>query len=412
MGYDPIVLRRVVPAIGLLVLSAGGCFDEPAASVGTQTDGSSSGDDHGSTTSGSEGNPGSDTTVVADGSGSSGAPPGDSSDDGPPPPGVVHHRLDVQVEGLALDRPLDDVPILVRLDPDRIDYAAAGPEGASLRFLGQNGQTLPYEIEGWNAGGVSDVWVRVPQIDPAGAAIFLLYGDPNAPLPPGPAEVWSNGFVAVWHLPSLLDSSTHGNDLGNGAEVTGQSEVAGMVGDALHFAEDAESQVALDAPVLGLTNAGTIEAWVFPDTVAPLTPEMQHRDVLRKGPAYRLSASHHTSGTPMFLLTVGSGQPRAAVGLDPLPIEWSFLAGRFSGNGDAEVFVDAVVVGNSTALGGAIVDPVSGGVEIGGNAYIGAVDEVRISAVLRSEAWLRVQDASARDVLIDYGPATPGPPPG
>src|SRR4029453_12282439 len=61
---------------------------------------------------------------------------------------------------------LTDFPILVRLDPSRIDYSAVQPNGADLRFIDADGVTvLNYEIATWNPNGVSTVWVKVPRVE-------------------------------------------------------------------------------------------------------------------------------------------------------------------------------------------------------------------------------------------------------
>ena len=97
---------------------------------------------------------------------------------------------------------LTDFPVLVALDPSRIDYSICAPGGADLRFFAADDATpLPYEIETWNAGGRSAVWVRVPSIPAlADGNIWMHYGDPNATDMSNPPGVWSSEHVVVWHL--------------------------------------------------------------------------------------------------------------------------------------------------------------------------------------------------------------------
>ena len=95
------------------------------------------------------------------------------------------------------------MPVLVKLDPSRIDYALVQPNGADLRFIDADNTTqLNYEVASWNPGGVSTVWVRVPQIDANSIndSITLYYNNPAAPAAQNPPLVWSNGYAAVWHF--------------------------------------------------------------------------------------------------------------------------------------------------------------------------------------------------------------------
>src|SRR5438067_2904405 len=60
---------------------------------------------------------------------------------------------------------LDGFAARIALDPGTITYSATG---ADLRFFDSDDKTaLAYEIEAWNPGGSSVVWVRVPRIDAA-----------------------------------------------------------------------------------------------------------------------------------------------------------------------------------------------------------------------------------------------------
>ena len=58
------------------------------------------------------------------------------------------------------------------------------PNGADLRFVDADDSTLlDHEIESWNPGGTSYVWVRVPTIDGSSSSdfIYLYYDKTGAP---------------------------------------------------------------------------------------------------------------------------------------------------------------------------------------------------------------------------------------
>ena len=130
---------------------------------------------------------------------------------------------------------LTNMPVLVKLDPSRINYALTKPNGADLRFIDANNTTqLDYEIATWNPGGVSTVWVKVPQIDANSItdSITLYFSNPAALAAQNPALVWSNGYAAVWHFDTgLLDSTANAN---HGINQVTTSE-AGYIGNARRF---------------------------------------------------------------------------------------------------------------------------------------------------------------------------------
>ena len=107
-------------------------------------------------------------------------------------------RRQLTLDNASSAQALVDFPVLVRLDPSRIDYAAMAPDGSDLRFVDADHSTLlDHEIEAWNPGGESIVWVRVPQIDAASANdfVWMYYGSPAAADLQNPAGVWQNGYA-------------------------------------------------------------------------------------------------------------------------------------------------------------------------------------------------------------------------
>lgn len=184
---------------------------------------------------------------------------------------------------------LDDFPLLVVLDPARFAYGEAAADGSDLRFLDADGVTLlAHELEQWNPGGASFIWVRVPRIDAGSTAdhVYLYYGS-DSPLPPPPSasDVWDGEFLAVWHLgeeqPGVGNAQVYrdssGAGLHGGDDVT-LPAIAGAAGRAQAF--DRGDRIAL--PDVALTAPFTLELWVQPEaatwgfkralSVSPATP--------------------------------------------------------------------------------------------------------------------------------------------
>lgn len=80
--------------------------------------------------------------------------------------------------------PLTNFPVLIELSPDVLgfDYAdfADPATNTDLRFAGPDLDVeLPYEVEHWNTGGTSVVWVRVPELRGTGETIRAYWGYPG-----------------------------------------------------------------------------------------------------------------------------------------------------------------------------------------------------------------------------------------
>ncbi|NIM51397.1 MAG: DUF2341 domain-containing protein, partial [Gemmatimonadales bacterium] len=55
--------------------------------------------------------------------------------------------------------------------------------------------------EKWDEAGTSWVWVKVPQIDGSSNTDYIwMYYGADASDGQNAADVWSQGYVSVWHL--------------------------------------------------------------------------------------------------------------------------------------------------------------------------------------------------------------------
>lgn len=151
-----------------------------------------------------------------------------------------------------------DFPVLVALDPTNFDYIKAQPDGADLRFTDPDGTVLPHEIEAWNEGGESFVWVRVPQIEANSDSdfVWMIYGNPDALDRQDPATLWSD-YEAVYHLTNLSDSTARLADaIDNG------TDAASALAGARLFDSDDYLDLGDDVPLLQSVPEWTISAWI------------------------------------------------------------------------------------------------------------------------------------------------------
>jgi biopolymer transport protein ExbB len=130
-------------------------------------------------------------------------------------------------------------PVLVRLDGSRISYADTRNAGEDVRFVDADDTTLlAHEIESWNEGGSSFVWVKAPQVDASSNAdfIWMYYGNPVAPDAQSPTVVWGDGFFEMVQPLSEtsgthFDSTSKNND-STAVDVTTQGSATGRIDGA------------------------------------------------------------------------------------------------------------------------------------------------------------------------------------
>jgi glucose/arabinose dehydrogenase len=299
---------------------------------------------------------------------------------------------------------LDGFPVLVSLDPTKVDYGLIGTSGADLRFLDADGTTvLPYQVDTWNEAGVSTVWVRVPRIDGGSAAdhIWMYYGNPTAPAAQNAAATWL-GYSAVWHLGgTLTDSTGNGNTGLNGGTLI----TAGKFGSSRRF-NGAANITGGNGATLRITGALTIEAWVTnndPDLDAV------RRIVTKKpsdGAAEGYALDYHAADDHMTAR--GSGADFARATGANFDTGWHWVGATINGS-VGRVYLDGVdattdatvtplIAGNQPLLlGGEIAD-----------AWAGRMDEVRIAPIARSADWMQAQWLSMNDDFVAFGPPESG----
>jgi hypothetical protein len=287
--------------------------------------------------------------------------------------------------------------------------------GQDLRFIdAEGGGPLPYEIEAWDESGTSYVWVQVPMIDAASSAdyIWMYYG--NGSVSPGqnPGEVWSDGFRAVWHLTESATAGAsgtlHHDSTGNGnaGVQDGNGSAAGVIAQAQEF-DGLDDRIEVpEAGLGGITQAITIEAWAWLDTVNSIYPH-----VVGAGPdadanrRWQLWWEPGADGWGTRLSTNGNlGYINSGVGD---AAQWEYLVTRYDGN-LLSILLNGVQIGSLAKSGD--LDPPGSPLWIGDflnmtdREFHGVIDEVRISGVARSDAWIAAQHLSMSQSFVIFGP--------
>ncbi len=296
---------------------------------------------------------------------------------------------------------VEGFPILVRLDKDFFDFRQSKTHGEDLRFASATGEPLAYQIEEWDAArGVADIWVRIPKIQGnARQEIKLYWGKADAKSESDGRAVFneSNGYLSVWHMngpvADVVGTLT--------SKDTGTTPTVGIIGPARHFAGkkgifcgDTISNYPSGA------SSHSSEAW--------FRAEKPNGNILAWGneQAQGKVVMHYRSPPHIKMDCYFSGADVASK-TTLHSSEWVHVVHTYE-KGNSRIYVngelDGVSVTNSAPL--AIKSPAR--LWIGGwyNNYnfVGAIDEVRISKVVRSADWIRLQYHNQKPLQTLVGP--------
>jgi len=289
-------------------------------------------------------------------------------------------------------------PLLIRFNKDNFDFSQAKSKGEDIRFSADT-KDFAYQIEEWDAAkGTASIWVKIPEIrGNSRQEIKMFWGNPGAKSESNGKAVFneSNGYLSVWHMDDTVKDEVGTLE----STDTGTTPSSGMIGSSRHF-DDGKG-----------INCG------------------------EKITSYPSGSSQHTSeawfraGKPnTTILAWGNDEPQGKVTMQfasPPHIYMDcwfsdanvFSAGNLSINqwihvvhtyskGDSRIYVNGILDGVSTTSeaqqairkngrGSALTikNPVR--MAIGGwydnYHFIGDIDEVRISKVVRSADWVRLQ---------------------
>ncbi len=306
-----------------------------------------------------------------------------------------------------------DFPALVRLDSGRIDYRDTQNSGQDIRFVDADDVTpLAYEIESWDESGSSYVWVKVPDVAASSNAdfIWMYYGNPVAADAQTPTQVWDNSFEMVLHLRETsgthFDSTSKNNDSST-VDVTTQGSAAGRINGADVFSGtnniDVDDAASLN---MGATDSFTLEAWIQTSNLG------QQVIVSKEGSTGTAQYQLWTdTGIAAFWLHDGTFQVQPQSPSSVANGQWRYLVGRWSDFvGQADLFVDGTLVaGDTNSAVGDLTNPrpLRIGEEgdsdpEGGFNFSGAIDEVRLSRLPRSNNWIRAQHLSMTDQFVSF----------
>jgi len=294
-----------------------------------------------------------------------------------------------------------DFPLLVRLHKDFFNFNQAKPNGEDLRFATSTGTPLVYQIDEWDAAnGTASVWVRIPILSGnARHEIKLYWGKADAASESNGKAVFneSNGYLSVWHLtdPAM-------DDVGTLASVNqGTTATRGIIGQARRF--DIGKGIRCGDNITNYpsgSDSHTSEAWVRADkpngrVLAWGIEKGQGKVVMQVASPPHIQMECYFSGANV------SGDSKLSMS------EWIHVVHTYK-KGDSRVYVNGKLDGVTTTPNAPLNIPTPAKMWIGGwyNNYnfVGDIDEVRISKLVRSADWITLQYENQKPLQTLVGP--------
>jgi len=294
-----------------------------------------------------------------------------------------------------------DFPLLVRLHSDWFEFGQAQPGGDDVRFATGDGEPLVYQIEQWDPeSGTASIWVRVPEIKGnVKQEIRLLWGNADARSESNGKKVFdsSNGYLTVLHMGETPHDET-GTII---ATDTGTVQTAGNIGLARHFpgGKGLFGGDQIDGYPTGSEEHST-EAWFRPQRPNGMVVAWGNEQAQGKV-TMNYASPPHVRMDCYFSDGNIAGDTRIPVD------EWVHVMHTYQ-KGQSRIYVngslDSERKSSATPLN--IRSPAR--MWIGGwynnFSFIGDIDEVRISNVVRSADWVKLQYENQKPLQTLVGP--------
>lgn len=334
-------------------------------------------------------------------------------------------RRQLSIVATDVDEDLTDLPIKVLVSASAgktsVDVSGIfddlGANKLKIAFTQSDGTTQLYaEIVFWdNTGEVTEIWVKVPSLLAASGGTIYMYWDATQAdnttyvgavnSTPG-ANVWNSNYLAVWHFAettgNYLDSTSNNRD-STSVDVSDRSASGAFGGVCPEFDEASNDDIQFPS-ISGPLNH-TIEVYALTDTVSS-----GYNAILNHGsgnPAnwYQLGRN----GNEWHYRWIGNDLPNRRMDFGTLSTGiWYHLAGTWDQDTDDEAigYVDGAQVGYTASTSNATAS--SHAISVGRGIsdtedWDGRIEEVRISDIARSAAWIDACHKSCMDNFYTWG---------
>ena len=329
------------------------------------------------------------------------------------------YRKEIIVDAGQVAGDLTSFPILIGLDSDAELAAFAQADGDDILFTSADGTTqLAHEIEVFtSATGELVAWVRTDLSSAEDTRLYMYYGNSAAANQQDVTNVWDSDYQAVWHLSDaptgaageINDSTSNNNHGTSEGSMDGADLVSTQVGTGLDF-DGADDLIRVsDSPGLDSTaSAATFELWINWQNAV----DGDHQIVMTSSNRFTGGAQDGYEWASQgdrdhFYYPEGGTDPNYVLGPNPYTNgTWHHVAvTQDFATRTVEIYIDGVAMPTTTdtlsATWTTLANPddwLWGGNPDRATRYFdGMMDEIRVSSVVRSQAWIQTSLASQSD---------------
>jgi len=317
------------------------------------------------------------------------------------------YRKKITIDETKIDENLTDFPVLVKLDSTNFNFSHARSDGYDIRFTSSDGTTLlKYERERHNAASqVAEYWVKIPNISAStNTEFYIYYGKSDASDGADPTNVWDSNFKLALHLKETsgthYDSTSNAN---NGTPYNGvvQGTTAKIDGGDSFDGSDDYVITSQTIPITG-NQARTLEFWVKVNSI-PVHPYVIGWGNTSVNNEFAIVIYAPTAGSGTWNLWGYGGGCDWNTGVAVQTGVWQHHVITYDG-AVANWYINGNSIGSFTHTYNTLSDYLTvGKLEESGQSYFnGLIDEVRISNVARSAAWIKADYNSQNNTLLTF----------
>jgi hypothetical protein len=337
--------------------------------------------------------------------------------------------LNTSATGANVTNSVANFPVLIRLNSGNFDFSQAQATGADIRFTKSDNTFLPCEIERWDAGNkVAELWVKADTVHSSDSmqSLMMYWGNVKATVSSNGAAVFdtANGFQGVWHLGeagNALVKDATGNHYDGTPSDTAPAGAEGAIGPCRSF-NGASNFIRMSGTANSKLNfqendTYTVSAWAYADTL----DNISHLIVGKGNEQYFMKFKTSFSPNPMVWEFVEYHDMAGWYITNSLPVipsakTWAYIVGVRKGTTqyfylNGELVDDTISVtpanvsrytGDDVTIGKFLSMP-SDTIE-GKCAFLGKIDEVRISNVESSADWIKLcyMNQKGQDALVKW----------
>lgn len=322
-------------------------------------------------------------------------------------------QFNTSSSGASITSTLYNIPVLLRLDENNINFSQVAPSGADLHFASQLNTVIPHEIEYWDESQLrAAVWIRIDTLYANSTTqLISMYWGNDGILENGksiiPVFDTSCGFQGVWHLndnsgQTVIEATQNGYD-GTSPDTSRPVSASGIIGNCFAF-DGIRSYITMTGTASGNISFSqnsryTVSAWIFIEE-----PDDKSHVIVSKGNTqyFLWYTSIHLSKA---LFEFADFRDQSGWDLSVSPIvqgQWVHLAGVRDGslhklyvNGECiDTLIDFPLELNryeqSDLMIGRFAQVMASPNKDEGYCFFkGNIDEVQISNAARSADWIR-----------------------